>query len=345
MAKKFISILVAVMLIVSMVAVAATTASAADGPSFKGGKVYWEIPEKWASAFAAEIKKGAVYCHVYSSKGDGLAEWQTKDEKMTEEDGKWVYDIPSGPYDQVIFSISGGPQTYDTVLTDACIGKTAKTDPDNMLQNPMDSNKTAAATTWDGVPTSEAGPHLGITSIGDLVGEVLCPTESGTDVVANFIINYLTTQEQYVTSDKLKTAMEKCNTDAQSVYSAVEANGSIAGVAVETEDGKKYDDALQLAKERLGITDDSGSDNNNNGDAASDNNNGGDNNANTDNGGNNNAAGGDSSTGGSRGSSTTSTTSSGTTTTGDNTPYVVLAAVLVAALGIAVVAAKKKVSE
>lgn len=321
MAKKILSVLIAVLMVASLATMSIGTASAAE-EHFSGGTVYWECP--WDVAKVA-------YCHVYGHHSGDLYSWQTKNEKMTKVEGnKWSYEIPEGPYDQIIFSIDTGAQTFDLVLTDDCIGKTAVTDTDTMIENPQDSNKSAARTTWDGVDVSVAGPHLAITSIGHIVGEVLCPSESGADMVASFISTYLSIQPEYVTKEVLADAMSKANTTGADVYAVLQNNSEFT--------------MLDEAKELLGV-----SDGNNGGDNAGDNNNGGDSN----NGGDNNSSNNSTNSNNSNNStssnrsntSTTSKTSSGTTTTGDSTPFVVLGIVLVAALGVAVVAAKKKVSE
>lgn len=317
MAKKILSVLVAVLMVASMATMAIGTASAAS-PSFSGGTIYWECP--WDVAKIA-------YCHVYGSDGTALYDWQTKNEKMTKAEGnKWSYEVPAGQFDQVIFSIDTGAQTYDLVLTDDCIGKTAVSDTNTMIENPMDSNKTACRTTWDGVDPGVAGPHLAVSSIGNIVGEVLCPTESGAQMVANFIKNYLSVQPEYVTAEVLSAAMQKAGTNGDEVVAVLETISDFT--------------MLDEAKELLGVNDgNNGGDNNNGGDS----NNGGDNNSSNNSTNSNNSNNSTSST--RSNTSTTSTTSSGTTTTGDSTPFVVLGIVLVAALGVAVVAAKKKVAE
>lgn len=316
MAKKILSVLIAVLMVASLATMSIGTASAAE-EHFSGGTVYWECP--WDVAQIA-------YCHVYGHLSGDLYSWQTKGEKMTKVEGnKWSYEIPEGPYDQIIFSIDTGAQTFDLVLTDDCIGKTAVTDTDTMIENPQDSNKTAARTTWDGVDVSVAGPHLAITSIGNLVGEVLCPSESGADMVASFISTYLPIQPEYVTKEALADAMSKAKTTGADVYAVLQNNSEFS--------------MLDEAKELLGVGGgNSGSDDN----SSSTGDNGGSN--------DNSSTGGSTSSTSSTSStrsntSTTSTTSSGTTTTGDSTPFVVLGIVLVAALGVAVVAAKKKVAE
>jgi len=163
MSKKVMSVLLVAVMVVSMVCVAGISASA-----FSGGKVYVELPEAWAKSAKA------VYCHIWKNGGDELYAWQTKNEKMTEEgNNKWSYEIPAGDWDMVIFSTSTGVQTYDLTLGDECVGDTAYVT-DEMIENPMDSNKMTNAARWRN-NGSKYGPHFAITSIGNVVGEVLAP--------------------------------------------------------------------------------------------------------------------------------------------------------------------------
>ena len=199
------------------------------GPSFNGGKIYWECP--WKEAKAA-------YCHVFGSDGSWLYDWQTADELMTNEGGNlWSYEIPAGPYDLVIFSINTGAQTYELVLTDENIGDTAITDTSVMIENPIDENKTAAKTSWK---SGINGPHLAMTSSGEVVGEVLCPTESGANIVATFIEWYLPVSPDFVTAEMLSNAMKKLNTTPAEVVEILESD--------------PYFDMLDEAKALLGYS-------------------------------------------------------------------------------------------
>lgn len=261
MSKKLMSVLLAAVMIVSMVCVAGISASA-----FGGGKIYVELPEAWAKSAKA------VYCHVWKNGGDELYAWQTKNEKMTEEGGnKWSYEIPSGDWNMVIFSTSTGVQTYDLTFGDECIGDTAYVT-DEMIENPVDSNKSTNAARWRN-NGSKYGPHFAITSIGNVVGEVLATGEDPQAVLDAFIANY----PDYATDEKI----------------------------AELKKTLKIEDA------------DNSSSSNDNKDTSSKKNT----------------------------SSKNSGASTGTTQTGDATPFVALGVLLVAALGVAVIASRKKVSE
>ncbi len=214
-------------------------------PFFKGGTIYWECP--WPT----DGRGFKAYCHIWGSDGSALYDWQDPKEEMTpatdKGDNIFKYDVPAGPYDEVIFSVSTGVQTFDCVLTDDCIGKTATTDKSNMIENPMDSNKTAAATEFDGVASS--GPHLGITSLGNVIGKVKCPTEDGASIVAMFIKNYLVVNPDIVTSDTLANLVKSFDTTAQDVYNALASDSEFPSFTLD--DGTKQ---LDKAAELLGIT-------------------------------------------------------------------------------------------
>ena len=257
MSKKVMSVLLVAVMVVSMVCVAGISASA-----FSGGKVYVELPEAWAKSAKA------VYCHIWKNGGDELYAWQTKNEKMTEEgNNKWSYEIPAGDWDMVIFSTSTGVQTYDLTLGDECVGDTAYVT-DEMIENPMDSDKMTNAARWRN-NGSKYGPHFAITSIGNVVGEVLAPGEDPQAVLDAFIANY----PDYATDERVAELRKTLKLDSG-------------------------DNNSSSKKEENKDT-----------------------------------------------SSKSSTASTGTTKTGDSTPFVALAVLLVAALGVAVIASKKKVSE
>lgn len=256
MSKKVMSVLLVAVMVVSMVCVAGISASA-----FGGGKIYVELPDAWAKSAKA------VYCHVWKNGGDELYAWQTKSEKMESEGGnKYSYEIPSGDWNMIIFSTSTGAQTYDLTFGDECVGDTAKIT-DEMIENPVDSNKQTNAARWTN-NGSKYGPHFAITSIGNVVGEVLATGEDPQAVLDAFIANY----PDYATDEKIA--------ELKKTLKIEDADNSSSNTSSKNNSSK-----------------------------------------------------------------TSSTASTGTTKTGDSTPYVVLAVLLVAALGVAVIASKKKVTE
>lgn len=188
MSKKVLSVLLAVAMLVTMLCVAGVSASASDTKSMVGGTIYFEVPEDWG-----EIT--GIYAHIWGNGGEDLSAWQTKAEKMTLVEGRtFKYEIKKAPvkpespdWNMVIFSMYSGPQTYDTTMGLSCLGDTAYVTGE-VVENPQDSNKTAIVARWKNDPTQ--GPHAIISSIGNLVGDILLPGETKEDVLNSFIENY-----------------------------------------------------------------------------------------------------------------------------------------------------------
>ena len=189
MFKKIISIVLALMVLVSMSAIA-TSVSAADN------KLYFEVPSDWKNF-------KSVFCHIWVYNGDSLASWQSKKEKCVDEgNGIYSYDLSkvggltAGEYYGVIFSLDIGAQTYNTILTTACIGDTLYCN-DTIYENPADSSKTCRAAFWKGQNPAQYGPVMLITSIGNLIGTCLPPGVTATDLFNTFLTGNLENARTY----------------------------------------------------------------------------------------------------------------------------------------------------
>lgn len=187
MFKKIISLVLALMVLVSMGAMA-TSVSAADN------KIYFEVPSDWQNF-------NVVYCHIWVYGGDSLANWQSKKEKCVDEgNGVWSYDLSkvggleAGQYYGVIFSLDIGAQTYDALMGAACIGDTLYCN-DTVYENPEDSSKTCRAAFWKNTPGF--GPVMQITSIGNLIGTTLVPGETAEGLFNKFLTGKLDNARQY----------------------------------------------------------------------------------------------------------------------------------------------------
>lgn len=193
MFKKIISIVLALMVLVSMAAMA-TTVSAADN------KIYFEVPSDWQNF-------KFVFCHIWVYNGDSLASWQSKKEKCVDEgNGIYSYDLSkvggleAGQYYGVIFSLDIGAQTYDTIMTTACIGDTLYCN-DTIYENPQDSSKTCRAAFWKNQNPAQFGPVMQITSIGNLIGTCLPPGVTATDLFNTFLVDWLDSARTYSGKD------------------------------------------------------------------------------------------------------------------------------------------------
>ena len=159
MSKKILSVLLVAMLIISTMAFAAVSASAAVT---SGGTIYLEVPASWKTYTT-------VYCHLWTDGGDDLYAWQTKKEKAVKvSDGLYSYEIPAGAnVNMVIWSNDIGMQTYDLTMGDVCIGDTVYSK-NEIVENPVDSEKTCELVYWK--THTEYGPKYQESSIGTTIG-------------------------------------------------------------------------------------------------------------------------------------------------------------------------------
>ena len=148
----------------------------------------------------------AIYCHIWERGSDPFFTWKNKATVMKNVKGKlYSFDLsvlesskahPNGMEDGkdycVVFASSigsaDGPQTYDTTIGKACIGDTAYRT-NKSIENPVNSEKTADEAVWT-KNSKRFGPHKAITSIGNVVGSMLCPHESGDEVIGDWLPTY-----------------------------------------------------------------------------------------------------------------------------------------------------------
>lgn len=197
MFKKILTMALALIMLVAP----AFSASAADTdlePTGAGNLIYFDATG-WKNY-------KSMYCYIWENGGDKFFGWKTKPTTMTHvKDNIYSYDLSNldsstmlegGMKDDkdycVIFVTDIDTQTYDTTISKACIGDTAKIAKD-MLENPMDSKKKCYAAEWT-KNGDKFGPHKTITSIGNVVGKHLCPHETGVQVMGDWLpTHYLST--------------------------------------------------------------------------------------------------------------------------------------------------------
>ena len=196
MFKKMLSLLLAVMMVVSLAAVGVVNTGAAEVPVastgdldpatlyFDSSTTGWEFGEK--SKISFHIFGGDFGTEENST--TGLA-WGTKKALGTAvADSNGVFSFkPSakgltlneGVQYKIIFGFSkggtgaiDGGQTYDLLFTTDCLGHIAYCD-GTEYENPVDSSKKTLAAFWQDMDASEVGPVLQISSIGNVVGT--CP--------------------------------------------------------------------------------------------------------------------------------------------------------------------------
>ena len=209
MFKKMLSLLLTVMMVVSLAAVGIVNTGAAEVPVASTGDLDPATLYFDSSTTGWDMgTKGKISFHIFG--GDfgteensttGLA-WGTKKALGTAvADSNGVFSFkPSakgltlneGVQYKIIFGFStagtgaiDGGQTYDLFFTTDCLGKVAYCD-GTEYENPVDSTKKALAAYWRDMDSSEYGPVLAISSIGNVVGT--CPEKGKTpyDILVEF---------------------------------------------------------------------------------------------------------------------------------------------------------------
>lgn len=343
MFKKFLSLALIAMLVMSVCAVSfsaaqvevaadgATTAVAEQGAD--GDVASQGADGDVASTGASTIKydnsvtkwAGPVQFYVYCPEDDTkpFGEWGSKKLNGTDEGGDiWSYDasaLESGKQYCIIFADkTSGDQTYDLMMDTSCFGDTGKATGKD-IENPVDSNKTAKEAKW---ASSSLGPRLQVTSIGNVVGET-CPSfTSKYDMLVKFLKETLDNARKYSGKDD-QTLLDDTAKALGIGKSDVEKAITEAGVTTE------------WSKDKSSLSDESSGDANNKGDSGS-----------SDSGSSGSGSSGSGSSGGSSGSGSSSSSKSGSasnTQTGQTeTVLFIMLGVMVAAAGVIFFARKKE---
>ena len=185
----FKKILCLVMILMMVAGIAAVGVSAATEKT----KLYFQVPSDWGGY-------SKIFCHIWQYGSEtALSNWQSKKEACKDEgNGIWSFDpakvggISDGVTYCVIFSADTGMQTYDAVMTTACLGDTLYCD-GTKFENPADSNKTALSARWKS--NTQYGPVKAITSIGNIVGETYVDTPA--NMFTDFLKNKLGNAQTY----------------------------------------------------------------------------------------------------------------------------------------------------
>lgn len=194
MLKKIVSILLAVVLLLSVAIVSVSAAE--DSNSEREEKLVYFDATGWEGY-------RYIYCYVWERGGDSFYAWQAIATRMTQvSDNLYSYDlsvleddkyVEGGMQDGkdylIIFSSDGTyAQTYDLTLSTECIGDTVYLT-GNQIENPVDVTKSTYEAVWT-KNSKKYGPHKAITSVGNIVGSNLCPGESGVKVVGDWLVYY-----------------------------------------------------------------------------------------------------------------------------------------------------------
>lgn len=211
MIKKIIAIAVAIAVVLSMAAIAVSAAEVNDSDVGAGSSSSVGADTSSSASGSGDLiyfnaagwkSFSKIYCHIWVIGGDSFFGWQTPSEECTKVSGtKYSYDLSkltgsmdvsggmkSGGKYGIIFSANTGIQTYDLTLGVECKGDTAKLT-GKQIENPVDSNKKGYEAVWTS-NSGKYGPHLALTSIGNVVGSKLAPGENGIQVIGDWVPTY-----------------------------------------------------------------------------------------------------------------------------------------------------------
>ena len=185
--KKILSVVLAAAMVASMAAVSAISTSAAENRT-----IYFDSKGLGGTAAAT---RGIYYCYAWGSEDGELYAWDNKKLRMTNEGNDlYSFEVPKQNSkgddvnsDLIIFHANNGPQTYDTTFNEHCFGDTAYVT-DTLLENPVDSAKTAYGCAWKNTPSQ--GAHIAITSTGKVQGIGMLSTETPQSIVDKFVSDY-----------------------------------------------------------------------------------------------------------------------------------------------------------
>lgn len=219
MFKKIMSVMLAVVMLMSVVAISASAAqveiadnsadAAADLGADAGADVAAANVLNFDSTTAGWNNYKKVFCYIWQYGGDSFYAWQQKATQCKDDDGDgiWTYDLDAkgvalepGTLYAVIFSNENQMQTYDLLFDSSVIGDTAYCD-GTMYENPADSNKTSQAAFWKGQDSAAYGPVKCITSIGNVVGTCIPSTTSPMAMFEGFLKDTLANARTYSGKD------------------------------------------------------------------------------------------------------------------------------------------------
>ena len=273
MFKKIAGLFLAAAVMCSSAAITASAAEAEDDAVAAAADQSGEVSADGSSDVSADasseveagnvikfdVKKSGwnnvktVFCHTWKVDGE-LPVWQSKSEKCNYDasTGIATYDLSKANYQisksegknyLVLFSANTGVQTYDTVMSGACIGDTMYCTGEE-IENPVDSEQKAKVAKWENHP--DCGPQRKITSTGKIVGSAFPEGESDVTMMATYLIAYY--------NDEAKTSLTQNLLDTLKV-SPVDVMGAVTDKLNATNNPDKDKIAPAVEKILSGCTD------------------------------------------------------------------------------------------
>ena len=188
MFKKIISLLLAVMMIMSLVTVMATSTGAVE---YENTKLYFDVNGTGWEMGA----KDKVGFYIYGDDFEPIAWGGKKTLGTSEGDGIFSFDpaakkieLEEGVQYKVIFTKNmGEEQSADLYFDTTCFGHVAYCNGE-MIENTVDSTKKSQVALWKDLDPEQYGPVKGITSLGNVVGTCLPQGKTDEDLFNTWLI-------------------------------------------------------------------------------------------------------------------------------------------------------------
>ncbi len=163
--------------------------------------------------------------------------------------------LQSGKQYCLIFNHNGFEQTHDLLFDESCYGDTAYVIRDTYIENPYDSNKVSLEARWR---SGKLGPMKCITSIGNVVGEVVPALTSPYKIYVDFLsdsgrqsltnaMNFSGNRSVQQIMDDIASALGLDKNDVENAVS--EANAISPSVRTYTSEWKKAASTLPESSE------------------------------------------------------------------------------------------------
>ena len=197
MIKRMVSVLLAVMMVMSVATISAINFNAVEIEK-ESNKIYFDAQKSgWKVTSKSKI---GFYIYSLENGEDDTIAWGSKKLNGTavnDADGNFTgvfsYDpaakgmnLKDGEQYAIIFTF-GSTQTYDLMMDTTCLGNIAYADPENQIENPVDSSKTVIPAYWEDLDAAKYGPRIQITSTGNVVGSCYPAGETGENIFTSFL--------------------------------------------------------------------------------------------------------------------------------------------------------------
>lgn len=172
------------------------------------------------------IDFGRLYCHIWNNENPDLAlSWNSRESRCAYDETTEIasFDLTNLDYDikdtdgkeyLIIFHCDQGYQTYNNVMSGACIGDTMYCTGE-MSEHQEDEDKVVSLAVWENNP--DCGPLKLISSTGNVLGTTHVEGTSDETILADYLIRYCRFADLTETTKKLVNELNVLPDDVMDV--------------------------------------------------------------------------------------------------------------------------------